>query len=131
MSDQTIIILRSICFLPALAGVGLLVMGLGLLPLDDNLVQIAKACIGDAIPLSPFLIVLGTTKILSALGLWNIGPFPPHVSFLGFLVPALSACYGHYKVEGALGAIVPLGYSMVLTFYHHLAQQQREKGKKS
>ena len=99
-----------------LAGFGITAMGLGLIPVDTKIGPIAKVYTDPLnLPLRPFLFVVGVTKILSALKLWNIGPVPTYkLAFIGLAAPAASALYGHAKIEGAAGAISPAIYLALL-----------------
>lgn len=104
--------LRSLSSAIAISGSAILAMGTGLIDVDPGLWNCARHVIGDSVPQRPFLIVLGTAKILGALSLWKIGPFAkiPALSLSAICIPPMCAVYGHIKAEDgkAVGALIYL-----------------------
>lgn len=115
-----LLVLRSLSSAVAVSGSAILAMGTGLIDIDPELWKCAQHVIGNSVPQRPFLIVLGTAKILGALSLWNIGPFAkvPALSLSAILVPPICAAYGHAVAEDgkAIGAIVYMALFGVYKF---------------
>ena len=65
-------IIKSAASATALSGAGMAVMGLGMIDIDPKLGNVALVFTQPLnIPLKPFLVFVGATKILSVLRLWN------------------------------------------------------------
>jgi hypothetical protein len=123
--------LRVLCSAVVLPGVGLIAMGSGVIPVDDDIWSLATTVIGqDLISPRPFLLVLGNAKILGVLGLWGIGPFSVgKLSYAAVGVPAACALYGHSQIgDGkAIGAGMYLCFLAALFF---MSNGKSSKGKK-
>ena len=78
-------ILKTLSSMVIAAGSGMLVMGLGIVDVDPKLGAVARVYTDPLrLPLQPVLIVVGLTKILSALRLWDvIRLFPRPWAFVG------------------------------------------------
>ena len=117
-------VLRVLCSMSAVAGAGLVAMGLGAVPVDDALAQVANVWIGKydgMIPLKPFLVFVGLTKLSSVAKLWGYGVMPSKkLAYIGLGTPAFCAAIGHYKVEGPAASIPPVVYLGLLGALIHL-----------
>ena len=115
MSLKTV--LKVVASGPALAGLGMLAMASGLVDVDPKLSSVASVYTDPLnLPLKPFLIFVGATKVLSVLKLWDLPSLMPSVKLavIGLACPAAAAVYGHYKVEGPSAAVPPIVYLGVL-----------------
>lgn len=120
--------------MPLLSGSAATAMGLGIISIDDKMWECATKVIGEnTVPAQPFMIFLGVSKILGALGLWNKGPFAgKSLVIRGALgLPPLCAIYGHYLQGDTPGTISASVYLCLLAIYLFLEGQESGKGKTS
>lgn len=102
---------------------GMTAMGLGLIDIDPKLANVALVYTEPlSLPLQPFLVFVGVTKILSVLRLWGVFKgIPKTLAWIGLASPAAAATYGHAKAEGSMvGSIPPILYLCNLAFCHYL-----------
>jgi hypothetical protein len=110
---EAITILKGFCTTPVLPGLFMLMMGLGVAPVDEGMAKAAAVFIDPVgIPQSPFFILLGTCKILGGLSLWGIGPMPEKVGKIGLAVAATCGAIGHFVAGDPW--IPPLVYNVML-----------------
>ena len=84
-------------------GLGMLGMSTGMLLLDDKLADIAAPFINPInVPIKPFLLVLGSCKVLAGLALWKIGPMSEKFARVGLMITSACGAYGHYGVEDSV-----------------------------
>ena len=118
--------------MPAMAGLGMIAMGLGAVELDAGLAAVASVYADPlGLPLKPFLVAGGLTKVSSVLSLWGFLPLPKDLACLGLAVPASLAVYGHYVVEGAPAAVPPAVYLCILAAYYALSSSSKSDTKKT
>merc|ERR1719162_2201244 len=103
--------IKSLASFTVIPGSFMTAMGLGLAPLDQNIMEIAAPFIAPlGIPFQPFILVLGSCKIMGALSLWGKGPMSKSVGMIGLAIASICAAYGHYTVgESFIPPIVYLG----------------------
>lgn len=71
-------------------------MGLGILPVDESLKNVAAHFIDPiGLPTKPFFLILGPCKILAGLSFWGIGPMPELVARTGLLIASTCGAIGH------------------------------------
>jgi hypothetical protein len=123
--------LRSLCSAIILPGVGMIAMGLGVIPVDQDLLSVATAVIGnDLVPLQPFFLVLGSTKVLGVLGLWDIGPFAGTVmAYAAVAIPAACALYGHSQLDDGKAIGAGLYLCCLVAMYFTSGKSSTSKGK--
>lgn len=110
---------KCLCSTSALTGTGMVVMGFGFLPLDEGLDKVARLYLDKlSVPTKPFLLVLGTCKILAVLKLWEIGPVPRKLALIGLATSALSGAYGHFFYEEKLQACAALFYAALVGYLY-------------
>ncbi len=98
-----------------LPGAAMLLMGLGIAPLDENMGKMAAPFIEPfGIQTKHFFCFLGPCKILGGLSLWGIGPMPEIVGRLGLILAATCGAYGHTVVGESF---VPAVVYAILTAY--------------
>eukprot|EP00536_Pseudo-nitzschia_multiseries_P016567 jgi/Psemu1/313326/fgenesh1_kg.1149_\ len=104
-------VVKSLMTLAAVPGSFVLSMGLGLVSVDETLVNMAAPFLTPfGIPFKPFAVVLGSSKILAALSLWDIGPMPEWFGRIGLGFASACAVYGHHSVgESAVPPMLYLG----------------------
>lgn len=124
---------RALCSMSAVAGAGMVAMGLGAVPVDDAMAQVANVWIGKYnIPLKPFLVFLGLTKLSAVAKLWGYGIMPSKkLAYIGLGTPAFCAFVGHYKVEGPTASIPPVVYLGLLGALVHLESKDSKTSKRS
>lgn len=112
-------------------------MALGLVPVDPQMVAVAEVFSGPlSLPLKPFLLFVGLTKIWSVLRLWDKAPgtksISKNVAWVGLAAPAASAVYGHYQTEGIEGTVPPTIFLCILAACHYLEtkKDKEEEAKK-
>jgi len=82
--------------LQGVAGFGMLLQGLGALPVDPDLAAIAGASVDCMnIPHQPFFVALGTFKITAVASQWGYGPLPQWLARLGLMTSCVCAAFGH------------------------------------
>lgn len=125
-------VLKVVASGPILAAAGMLAMASGVVDVDPALQAVAEVYSKPlGLPLKPFLAFVGTTKLLSVLKLWGVGPMPSlKLAVVGLACPASAALYGHYKVEGPAAAVPPAIYLVVLGTFFHL-ESSGNKAKKT
>eukprot|EP00521_Asterionellopsis_glacialis_P016851 CAMPEP_0195302494 /NCGR_PEP_ID=MMETSP0707-20130614/31188_1 /TAXON_ID=33640 /ORGANISM="Asterionellopsis glacialis, Strain CCMP134" /LENGTH=101 /DNA_ID=CAMNT_0040365767 /DNA_START=15 /DNA_END=316 /DNA_ORIENTATION=- len=100
MSEKLVTALKYMCAPMALAGTGCLLMGIGIVPADPDLVTLAELFIQPLhIPVKPFFVVLGVSKILAIGKLtFGVGPLPKSVALGGLAFAASCAAIGHHQL---------------------------------
>jgi len=111
-------IVKGFLSISILTGTGILAMGLGFIDIDAKLEGYARIYL-DAFQIAtkPFLISLGSTKVLSALKLWGIGPMPTSLVPLGLGLPALCGSYAHFKMNEGPPTVFAVTYCVALGWY--------------
>ena len=120
-------IAKVLATLTIIPSVPMVLMGLGLVPVDEKLVGIASPFLEPfGIPFRPFMCVLGPAKILGALSLWGIGPMPEFFGRIGLATAALCGAYGlNFVGDSTAPALV---YSGIIASLYVL--DPMKKGKK-
>jgi hypothetical protein len=125
------VVLRSLSSMVALSGVAVIAMGLGVIDVDEGMWQCATAVIGpDLVPAKPFLLVLGSSKVLGALGLWGYGLFGKQLGYAACAIPPMCAVYGHSQLgemneAGAAGL-----YLIFVSSLYFVEKSKKSSGKK-
>ena len=128
MPDATTIA-KTLATVPIIPGALMILMGLGLAPLDEGMAAAASPFLTPlGFPTKPFMLILGPCKILGGLSLWGIGPMPEMVGRIGLMFSAACGAYGHYKAGDPF--IPPLMYIGVLGSLYYL-DKSVSKGKKA
>jgi hypothetical protein len=125
------VVLRSISSAIILSGSGLIAMALGIIDVDAGLWNVASAVIGpDTIGAKPFLMILGSAKVLGALGLWGVGPMPKPLAFAACAIPPACAIYGHSKL-GRQDRVIAAGFYLgIVSALYVLERSKKSNSKK-
>mmetsp|Transcript_5945 Transcript_5945/g.8406 ORF Transcript_5945/g.8406 Transcript_5945/m.8406 type:complete len:134 (+) Transcript_5945:495-896(+) len=132
MPEKKIVtVLKCMCSPMALAGTGIALMGTGIIPLDQDVVNVAEPFIGPLnIPVKPFLTFLGVSKIFAIGSLWGYGPLPKSVALGGLTLSASCACIGHFKLSETLKSIAAFSTIISLAIIAMLDNDDENKEKK-
>lgn len=110
-----------------LAGTGITLMGLGVIPIDNDMAAVANVFIGPlGIPLNVFLSILGPCQMLGVLSLWGYGPMPKSIAIPGLGLSALCGAIGHYVHGDIPHAIAATGYVVIAGTLAVLEQARTE-----
>lgn len=116
----------------ALAGAGYVAMGFGLIDVDPDAQAVAHAVLFKYvdIPVKPFFVFLGGSKVLGVLGLWGYGPFSGSgaLTYASLLLPAACATVGHYLVDDPPMKTAAAGLYVVALLYYKSCREN-VKGK--
>ena len=125
---STATIVKSLATGIVLPGTFMTLMGLGLVPIDEKMTNIAAPFLTPfGIPMKPFMCVLGPCKILGGLSLWGIGPMPAWFARIGLIISSVCGGYGHYTVgDAVVGPIVYIGMIGSLYFIDPLTKGKKE-----
>ena len=125
---STATIVKSLATGIVLPGTFMTLMGLGLVPIDEKVSQMAAPFLTPfGIPFRPFMCLLGPCKILGGLSLWGIGPMPEWFARIGLLIASVCGGYGHYTIGDTLvGPIVYFGMIGSLYFIDPLTKGKKE-----
>jgi len=122
------ILIRTFCSLVVFSGLGVILMGLGVIPVDEGLDQVARVFLDPLnIPSKPFLVFLGTIKIVSVARLWGYGPMPINLAFLGLAAASSCGCYGHFVLNELPEAGFAFLYTLVLGYLYSL-EGKKQRG---
>eukprot|EP00545_Synedropsis_sp_CCMP1620_P014717 CAMPEP_0119026764 /NCGR_PEP_ID=MMETSP1176-20130426/36007_1 /TAXON_ID=265551 /ORGANISM="Synedropsis recta cf, Strain CCMP1620" /LENGTH=130 /DNA_ID=CAMNT_0006982545 /DNA_START=19 /DNA_END=411 /DNA_ORIENTATION=+ len=125
------IILRSLSSVVVLSGAGMIAMGLGVVDVDNGMLAVAAQVIGpNLVPVRPFLIFLGSSKVLGALGLWGYGFFPQKMAFAACAIPPACAIYGHAKLGEMQQAGAAGVYLAMVSALYFLESRAKKSAKK-
>mmetsp|Transcript_32098 Transcript_32098/g.47228 ORF Transcript_32098/g.47228 Transcript_32098/m.47228 type:complete len:128 (+) Transcript_32098:183-566(+) len=121
-------VLKSALSTVGIAGVFTLGVGLGVLPLDENMVAVANVFIEPVgVPVKPFFIFLGSCQILGAASLWGIGPMPNLMGRLGLMLAASCGAYGHAKNGESFVPAASYVFFMGILFFLDEGQKKKKK----
>lgn len=104
-------------------------MGLGVIDIDPKLQGVATVFTNPlGLPLQPFLVFVGLTKIWSVLRLWDKVPptsrLGKSLAYVGLASPAAAAVYGHHQTDGIEGTIGPTIYLCILATCHYFESKK-------
>ena len=115
-----------------LPGILLKLMGLGIISLDQKMVDVAQVYAEPfELHVKHLFIFIGLTKIICTLRLWDVFKFiPKQFAWIGLATPAAAAVYGHWKAEDHYkGCLPPIFYLVNLAFCHSLEKEAEEERK--
>jgi hypothetical protein len=125
------VVIRSVSSLVSLPGLGMIAMGLGVVDVDPEMWAVATAVLGPAlVPAKPFLLVLGSSKVMGVLGLWGLGFFSKMLSYAACAIPALCAVYGHAQLGEMDKAGAAGFYIAILSTLYYLESAATTKSSK-
>merc|ERR1719491_1012367 len=105
----------------ALAGVALVAMAMGVIPVDPGMECAAKIFIHPlGIPIRPFLLTLGPCQILGVLSLFRVGrgswnPMPEWFGRIGLILSVTCGTIGHHQCGDSIipGLVVLWAWGML------------------
>ena len=112
----------------ALPGIFMAAMGLGLVPVDDNVQQLAAPFIDPlGIPFRPFSLFLGSCNFMAGLSMWGLGPMPETVARVGLMMCSGCGAYAHYNLgETFIHSLVYFSLASSLWFLDPISKGKKD-----